>query len=142
MTDLLEDFLAPTSGEPLVYGHSDCAPWVLRWVEASGATVPPIPKYADQTQALRLIRVHGGVARLYAHYAARCGLVETRGLRRGDIGLIAHPRALTGVTGAICTAPDWWAFKRHDGKVQVLRTPHLIAWRVPGTSSAPRKSPG
>lgn len=128
--DALTRFIHRTGGEPWVYGVSDCAPWLLRWVTERTGKTAPVPDYNSALGALRLIRVHGGVLPLYRLYAARMGLPEADEARRGDVGVIAAEGALTGLTGGICMSPGTWAAKLHDGRVKLVRADPLAIWSV------------
>lgn len=140
--DALTRFIHRTGGEPWVYGVSDCAPWLLRWVVENVGGYAHVPRYRTKIGALRLIRVHGGVLPLYRSFASRLGLVEGLEAKRGDVGIITHDEALTGYTGGICVAQDRWAVKMHDGRVWVVDAHPVIVWRVPCMNSEPRRPPG
>ena len=90
-----------------------------------------MPRYASRRGARRVIRAHGGVIPLFSGMAAQMGLEATDSPARGDVGVIAHERALTGFTGGIATAPGEWAVKLHDGHVTILTATAVIAWSVP-----------
>lgn len=139
--DALTRFIHRTGGEPWVYGWSDCAPWVLRWVTQRTGKTASVPRYDSRLGALRLIRVHGGTMPLYQSFASSLGLATVGSPQRGDVAVVSVERSLTGQTGAISVSPGKWAVKFHSGKVKIVEADHLIVWQVPDTCSAPRQSP-
>lgn len=128
--DALSAYIRETAGEPWVYGHSDCLPWVLRWTMQATGRLAFVPPYHDRRGAVRIIRLAGGVQPLVTLFARRLALSETDDPRRGDVGVIGLACALTGKTGAICTGAGSWALKDHLGRVSIIRTQPLASWRI------------
>lgn len=128
--DALSKFILATSGEPWVYGYSDCAPWVLRWVEEATCKSAPIPEYSDKRGAVRVVKEAGGVLPLFLSFAAAMELPETLSPQRGDVGLLEHPRGLMARIGAVYLGQGKWAAKMTTGQVATFSARPVRIWSL------------
>lgn len=131
MTDKLTQFILETSGEPWRFGHSDCAPWVARWVTRATGRRVPIPVYDDIAGSVRVVREAGGLKPLFMDIADRVGLKTCLFPERGDIALMRHPQAMQMQVLSVCLGGGKWAAKvSQTAQVATFSGVPVIAWKI------------
>lgn len=131
--DKLQDFILRSSGERWELRCSDCCPWVLRWVTACTGKSVQVPGYSSDREALAMIREAGSLALLIERFCQRLELPETISPDRGDVGVIANMRAMSGQTIGIYTGDGRYAVRvRCEGiaRTIITKAKGIRAWSV------------
>ena len=111
--------------EPFAFGSHDCCQFAAGAVEAiTGENPADRWHYADETEALQLLDLHGGVEGLVT--IALGDPVHPSRAHRGDVVLAEFE---TGATAGICLGNEC-VFPVELGLRFVPRTAALKAWRV------------
>lgn len=122
MADIAE-FLQRYTGEPFVWGKSDCALWVASWW-AENHGVDPAAKlrstYASEEEKEALVAREGGLLRLVSGLAASVGAKRLQNPQRGSFAII-EPGICAIWTG------DFWAVRSPTGIVFIKEAK---AWRI------------
>ena len=129
--DSLSKYIFETAGEDWVYGFSDCAPWVLRWVTRASGKTAPLDVYSSRAESLKILREAGGMVPLFARYAGKLELHETSDPIRGDVAVVPMKQALTGLVGAVALGGGNWAAKMSTRSVAIVSVDSIVAWSVP-----------
>ena len=127
----LREFFGATARLPIVYGETDCAPWVSDWLKIVRGVDPADgwrERYRNKIGAARLMAREGGIQAFATGIATRLGLqfVAPGDYRPGDIAVV-H-RGEGDEPGLAIRGWIGWAWKC-DGCITVQEFPVLIAWR-------------
>lgn len=127
--DLVQKTVRDWAASPFVWGASDCALSVLRYVEeATGRAIAVRPTHKGPKTARLLLALNGGFRRYATELARELKLASTDSPARGDVGLIDIPGQ--GLTMCLCLGKSWIAKGDHE-VLFVKGGPLVIAWKVP-----------
>jgi hypothetical protein len=114
----LDQFIASEMGKPFVWGETDCASRVNRWITSQTGKSP--------RDAVDYASVRAGLNTIRAMRRGMTGFEPTRQPIPGDVGIVAMGRL---ICAAIYTGPHWVAWS--ETGMMIHRSPRvLMAWKV------------
>ena len=125
----LESLFDVWSQTDLIYGQTDCAMSVFRFIADAYGDDRLLTRwqgrYAGRLHAARMVKAKGGPERFANRQLQSIGFVKTIETQNGDIGLV---RDTTGqAIMAVRIGPERWASKAAFG-VFIHKTEAEIAW--------------
>lgn len=121
--EALAEYVDSRRDAPFAWGTNDCTSWAAGAIEAMTGERPPIPAYANEFEAARLLREESLRSRVDELYGPE---IAPAFARRGDLVLIlVDGRETLGV----CVG-DHIAGPGRDGVVMVHRSAAIAAWRI------------
>lgn len=116
----LGDFIRQEAGKPFLWGETDCASRVDRWVYAQTLISP------KQECGLRYSEIEPGFGILRAMRSGMRQFPKTKSVKAGDVGIVA----MHGVAIAAIYSGSAWIAWGEDGMMMHKSPRVLMAWAI------------
>jgi hypothetical protein len=120
----LQDWVAKTADDPVVWGKNDCTAYCVEWVKHAYGVDFGLPSYASRKQAQRLIASAGCLADLWGEQITKHGGCEVHEAQEGDVGVI--DTSDSGQVGVIFTGRGAMIWKGDGGAIMLPGNPNAI----------------
>ncbi len=122
---LLQEWVEKTSGDPVVWGKTDCTAYCVEWVKYAYGVDFSLPAYTSRKEAQKLIAEAGCLADLWGKQILKHGGYEVFEPQEGDVGVIETSDH--GQVGVIFTGRGAMIWKGEGGVVFLGGNPKSIA---------------